>query len=392
MTAVVNFNVSLMSDYESEISENENRLTTDEDLYSYSSRIIIALLCLLICIFGSVGNSLVIIAVFLSRKLQTPPNAFVVSLAIADLLTSLFLIWNVVALLSPNGWLLPNAKWLCSLAGFINILGIGVSLFSLASISLNRYILITKPYDTYRKVYSPVKIGLMVLLTWTYHSTTLVTLSLTRCIGFGYDRKFFECSDFEVDTDSIVPGLIVTLIKGINIFAVIGIVLVTYTLVFRHVRQHFKQKRRRRELNNISVQASTSAVPVTDSIPETVGQDRRSWANNADSNAQFRLQTRRENAFNQKDLEVTKNLFIVVAAFFLCFMPYFVLLLFPGTDSIRLYGVLFVYSNSCINPVIYARRHPHFKVVMGAMIKCNFEHIPEPTEIIKRFRSSRINP
>ncbi|XP_072028337.1 G-protein coupled receptor moody-like [Amphiura filiformis] len=389
MITAVNESSASDSDIYSTVSD----LKPSEELYSYAERVVIGFICLFVCIFGSVGNTLVIIAVLLSRKLQTPPNAFVVSLATADLLTSLFLIWNVVALLSPEDWPLPNAKWLCTLAGFINVMGIGVSLFCLAAISLNRYILITKPYKTYQRVYSPVKIGLMVILIWIYHFGILLTLSLNRYISFGYDQKYHECSDFE-HNDSKIRGLIVTLAKGINLFLVLAIVIFSYAFVFRHVRRHFKRKRRR-ELNNM--QASSSGIAgepsrhpqqawyVTEnstqgdstSLPEASGQPNR----------------RRENTYDRKDLEVTKNLFIIVAVFFLCFMPYCTLLFFPGSgDFLRLYGVVLIYSNSSINPVIYACRHPHFKVVFRAMIQCQYQNIPEPTGILKRLYTRRLNP
>ncbi|XP_072028336.1 type-1 angiotensin II receptor-like [Amphiura filiformis] len=163
-------------------------LRQNENLHPYAERVVIGVIYLFICIFGTVGNFLVIIAVLLSRKLQTPPNAFVVNLATADLIACLSFIWNVVAMLIPNGWPLPNTKWMCTLAAFINIL------------------------------------------------------------------------------------------------------------------------------------------------------------------------------------------------------------ILPGADSFRLYGIVLVYANSSINPIIYARRHPHFKVVFSALIECRYQNIPEPTGILKRFSSRRINP
>ena len=113
-------------------------------------RIIVAVMFLIAALVGSVGNTIVIIAVCLSRKLRTVTNVFVVNLAVADLLTSLFVPWNAVALLSLDGWPLPF--WICSVAGAITYLCISASFYSLASIAVNRFILITKGLHAYQRV------------------------------------------------------------------------------------------------------------------------------------------------------------------------------------------------------------------------------------------------
>ena len=97
--------------FESTVASNDSMNTDTSEvhgelLYSYGERIFIAICWLLITIIGTTGNSMVIIAVICSRKLQTATNVFVVSLATADLLTNLFVFWSVVALLSPDGWIL----------------------------------------------------------------------------------------------------------------------------------------------------------------------------------------------------------------------------------------------------------------------------------------------
>ena len=106
------------------------------DRNSYSERLVVGLLTLCICLFGIVGNAMVIIAVLLSRKLQTPANAFVVTLAFADLFTCVANIWNVVALLFPDGKELHDRfERLTTITTKTIPLCIGVSLFTLAAIS-----------------------------------------------------------------------------------------------------------------------------------------------------------------------------------------------------------------------------------------------------------------
>ena len=112
---------------------------------SYWEHLFTAVLVALIAVMGVVGNSMIIAAVAFSRKLQTSTNAFVVSLSVADLLTSFFLIWFMVGLLGQYDWPLPRAEWLCAVTGFVIFTCVGISSYNLAAIGMNRLILITKP-------------------------------------------------------------------------------------------------------------------------------------------------------------------------------------------------------------------------------------------------------
>ncbi len=155
-------------------------------------------------------------------------------------------------------------------------------------------------------------------------------------------------------------------------------VITSYTLVFRHVREHSK-KMRNHPVRNI---ASTSQQS-HGKYSTTRGTTSR--------NETGQPSQRQQKGFSKVDLDVTKNLLIMVVAFFLCFMPYNIVTMNHWSYSITLYTVLLVYVSSCINPVIYCRRHPHFKVVLRALIKCQYQNIPEPSGILKRLISRRIN-
>ncbi len=217
------------------LMNTDPHLGISEDLYSYTVRVIFAVIFLLFCISGTVGNSSVIIAVLLSRKLQTPTNAFVVSLAITDLITSVFTPFHAASLLSPNGWPLPDAKWLCTIAGFQTYNCVLGSLLSLAAISVNRYILITKPFKTYQKIYTPVNIGIMVAATWLLPSS--LYLSLKSIFNFGYNKKFFLCIENPLPQNEFA----VILLEVVIILLVLSIILTSYILVFRYVRQHYNK-------------------------------------------------------------------------------------------------------------------------------------------------------
>ena len=144
----------------------------------------------------------------------------------------------------------------------------------------------------------------------------------------------------------------------------------------------------RQQLNNAasSTQASSSRA-TTEQQTQSATSDTISGPGTTRESSQ-----RRQKTVSRQDIEVTKNLLIVIIAFFVSFMPYAIIILFPGSDSYHWYAAILVYANLCMNPVIYARRHPHFKVVLGAMVKCQYRNIPEPSGFLRRFISRRIHP
>lgn len=83
------------------------------------------------------------------------------------------------------------------------------------------------------------------------------------------------------------------------------------------------------------------------------------------------------------ELQITKNLFIVVCAFILCQTPYFTIYLFNVKGAPVLYAALGVFLNSAVNPVIYAAKHPHFRKVFKCILLCKVNEVPERADFIK---------
>ncbi len=366
-------------------------------IYSYGERVFVAICWLLISICGTLGNGLVILAVVLSRKLRTATNVFVVSLAVADLLTSLFLTWSVFALLGRNGWPLPRAEWLCVIGGFMIFTCTGTSLWNLAAISVNRLLLIVLPLSTYRKIYKPSNLAVMVTLVWFFPFTVCLALPLAGIGGFGYDQLHSTCSDLDHHSQSETFHLAQT----ITFYPIPLITIVTcYALIFCRMRRHFQQQRNNEELKTISSSAGSSEMKTVSSSVRSSSAVSSSGVSSGSVSGQSSAldveasivktnPTSRTERINKMEMDITKNLFLVVCIFFLFFTPYFVALFIPGSDYFLLYGGIIVLANSTINPVIYARRHPHFKVIFSCMITRKYGDIPEPSDFLKRFLRKR---
>ena len=105
---------------------------------AYGERQLIAAFYSVIMIVGTLGNCLVLLAVLLSRKLRTVPNVFVVNLSVADLISSLSMPWQAVAVLSVDDW--PLSDWVCAMGALCVLVPVSSSINTLTLIAINRFV------------------------------------------------------------------------------------------------------------------------------------------------------------------------------------------------------------------------------------------------------------
>ncbi|CAF0977627.1 unnamed protein product [Adineta ricciae] len=106
-------------------------------------RVIALILFCLVYIVGLIGNGLLIFIVFRQKNLRTVPNLLVVSLAVGDFLFVLFCVPFGAVAYSLEYY--PFSTFYCRFENFIINLSLGVSVFSLLALSVDRYKIIAKP-------------------------------------------------------------------------------------------------------------------------------------------------------------------------------------------------------------------------------------------------------
>ncbi|XP_033633740.1 rhodopsin, GQ-coupled-like [Asterias rubens] len=336
-------------------------------------RYIIGVVFCLVSLFGFTGNTIVILAVVLSNKLQTRTNVFVVNLATADLLTCLASPFNAVALFSLNGWPLPEI--ICSLSGALFIVSLSCSITSLACISINRLILITKTLSTYQSIYTSKKIAAMIVFTWLY-PLLICCLPLFGIGRWGYSFKFKICTqDSNVETSrtfSLIGALLVYPIPLLILF-------VCYFKIYRHVDAHIRTLTQKRasevEMHDEPSTSSSRATPTSSS---------RATPSSPKSPKPTLKRSATQASLSRRQTAITKNLFFVMCAFIACLAPYAVSLVIRNSDPVVPWTFMIVIFNSAINPVIYGIKHPHFKKVFLHMFRCQYHQIPEPSNFLKR--------
>ena len=324
--------------------------------YSYAERQILAAITGTTAILGVTGNALIILAVLLSRKLRHTTNYFVLNLSVADLLTSLDLPLIVLSLLRGE-WPLPDP--ICVGSAIVVLTCLTVSINCLTCVALNRCILITKPITVYRKIFTSRRTAIAIAFSWLFPLSVLLTAAGTGFIKLGFDPEFFVCTWIISQSN---PGYYLVFFFTAMV-AQFSAILWSYVCVFRHVRKHA------RAVGHMEDGPTASVAPQASRRIETDGPT----ASNAAPAA------RRERRHQNKlQIDVTKNLFFVVCVFTLCISP-FGLSLVLQQHGRRLYpvGATILACNSCVNPIIYAAKHPQFRSVFKAILLCRFSEIPE---------------
>ncbi|XP_046901188.1 opsin 4xa [Hypomesus transpacificus] len=126
---------------------------------------IVAFFVLVIGALGVGGNVLVMYAFFCDKKLRTPPNYFIMNLAVSDFLMAITQspIFFVNCLYKE--WAFGETG--CKMYAFCGALFGITSMINLLAISIDRYIVITKPLQAIRWT-SKRRTCLIILLVWLY--------------------------------------------------------------------------------------------------------------------------------------------------------------------------------------------------------------------------------
>ncbi|CAH8464567.1 unnamed protein product [Schistosoma rodhaini] len=157
------------------ISENDSVLITG----------IIFILSLIVAIATAGGNFLVILAVILVKKLQTPSNILIGSLAFSDFFVALLVLPFTIIDAYQGYW--PFNEGLCDMYISFDVLLCTASILNLCAISIDRYLVITKPL-TYASRRTPQRMAAMIATAWI--GSALISIPP----NFGWKDPFQKCA------------------------------------------------------------------------------------------------------------------------------------------------------------------------------------------------------
>ncbi|XP_072165295.1 G-protein coupled receptor moody-like [Diadema setosum] len=317
-----------------------------------------------ISLCGIVGNFLVALAVVFSPQLQTTTNVFVVSLSINDSLSCLTMPFHSVTLLM--GKVLPD--WFCQIIGGTVMGAVGTSALTLLMIAINRWFLITKARHVYARVYNKRNTALMISFVWSY--------SIFICAGvpyfgpgkLGYSNLPHLCSFRENGTWADSYSLVVAMT---TLLPAVIITSACYIDILRYIRRHHRQLlsitkgESPHGASTMTLQTTASDIPSQDARYDMKESVSTISQGDSDTAAQ-----RMRAQINRREIEVTKNLFQIVCAFFCCVLPSSVAFCIRWRNKGLLYTSILLLMNGCVNPFLYAFKHPHYKAAFKAMLTC----------------------
>ena len=289
-----------------------------------------AVIIIIVACIGILGNTLVIAAVFLHKKLRSVHNVFVVNLAVADLVVNIFIEPFLIVGSLDRGPFFYKHYSLCEAIAAMVVISCVTSIFSIASIAVERYVFIchnAKHGTLYNKITLPFIVGGV----WLY--ALLVDLPNFKFIGWGghsFNPEILACAfDYAKANES-----------GYNYFIfVFGFLIAVIALFFCYIRIYvFVRKSRTRMQAHY---ARNSGI---------------SLASNTSNSAANLCTTGTE--IEMADKQVLKVTAVILAVFCLMWSPFMIVtslstwVTFPNW----LYfvsGVMCV-SNSSINFMIYA--------------------------------------
>lgn len=189
-----------------------------------------------------VGNALVCLAFYRNSRLRIIPNYYIISLAMTDLLTSVFSLPFSVGSLIAGRW--PFGGWICRLQGYCVFAFSIASLHTMALTACNRYIRVVH-FHLYPNLYTSKLTITTVLLIWAWALICSALPFILRISTFVFHPGAVIC----YSSPSFTPASIVLFATTltINIPAPMAIVIILYHKVFKAIRhQRFRVSSERR--------------------------------------------------------------------------------------------------------------------------------------------------
>ncbi|XP_064811738.1 5-hydroxytryptamine receptor 1D-like [Oncorhynchus masou masou] len=336
------------------------------------------------------SNAFVIATIFLTRKLHTPANFLIGSLAVTDLLVSILVMPISILYTVSKTWALGQIVcdiWLSSDITFCT-----ASILHLCVIALDRYWAITDALE-YSKRRTMRRAGLMITVVW------VISISISMPPLFWRQAKANEeVMECIVNTDQISY----TLYSTFGAFYVPTVLLIIlYGRIYVAARSRiFKTPvscgKRFTTAQLIQTSAGSSICSINSASNQeghlhpggggnTGGVAVNGGGGSSGGSPLFNncvtvkladSVLERKRLCTAREKKATKTLGIILGAFIVCWLPFFVVtLVLAICKECWFHPVLFDvftwlgYLNSLINPVIYTAFNDEFKLAFHKLIK-----------------------
>ena len=312
------------------------------------------------------GQILVFLTIYFDKRLQTPTNYYIISLACADFLISILSmpVWTIYTTL--NYW--PFSQLLCDFWNSLDYALCLISMHTIGFISIERYRSVSNPLT--HKIYLTAKQMRMYLIGIWITDFTIWTVFI-----FMTQRYYAPIRNPKDCGVAYITEPILAISWGVLMLTLpVAITAIIYILIFRIAQ--------RAGVMNVKISKSKSGISFTNSVDMasegTVNASLDKESNNQKkdgSNSMNNISTK--GTKEEKERKAVKTIALLLATFAICWLPMGALFIAEGIApgyldiSWMIAGYWLGYANSMLNPVCYAIGNPVFKESLSKYLcKC----------------------
>ncbi|KAL3864402.1 hypothetical protein ACJMK2_006088 [Sinanodonta woodiana] len=365
---------------------------TDMDIKLQNILAILAM-CILM-LLTILGNAFVIASIFNYKPLRMVQNFFIISLSGADLAVAIFVMpFHIANTILQERWIFGNV--LCDLWLTSDVLLCTASILNICAIALDRYWAIHDPIN-YAQKRNVKRVLVIIVIVWAL--SALISVPPL----FGWSGRGGSMSD------SFTGRCALNGEKGYVAYSALGSFYIPFLIMsFVYLKIYLATKKRLRDRvqnakSELAIVTNTSYASVatapncteedesgqpsqmvngTDNLsssrsPHFSYQDQRKLK---DSETLKQLQyffEEKQRISLSKERKATRTLAIIMVAFVLCWLPFFLLyVIIPFCDicvhpgpEIEMLFVWLGYINSSLNPIIYTVFNREFRKAFNDMI------------------------
>ena len=315
------------------MNETNERLTTLALVLKTRERWLLgieSLAWLVVILAAFLGNVMLTLAVFKSSRIRSPQNYYLLSLAATDVFNAIAIMPYTLTVLIKGTW--PFGNFICQLQGSLTSICATVSLLTMALISFNRYVKIVRSVQLYQKIFTRRNILISITMSWS--TTAFLTL---------FSLLFYKTM-FHFHPGKCLCWLQLSPVDGASWYGLVSYssivclifssIFFSYYKVFRKIRAHYAQ------VANSGIHNENSAT----------------FAG---------------------EVKITAMLFVTVLAFFICWVPSFIIDFYEAIAGyytlprqLYLFNIFTYTSSSAINPFIYGFMNRDFRGAYKRILCC----------------------
>ena len=277
------------------------------------------------------GNIIVCIAVYKNTRLRTTTNLYIIALAVSDLMSGVLVMPFTLGVLITGEWV--YGRVICDFQAYMAVFVVLVSPVTMGLTAFNRYMRICKSEQQYKRIFSPWKSRALLACAWIL---VACYIPVPKLAGF-QDYVFVPGYALCLPADLNQTGKVVHFAIVLCFFFLTPLLttIFSYIKVAKMIRQH-----------NAAMSSTIHRGATGSSI-------------------------------NVQELRLSKSLFVVVFAFMICWIPFWVVVVLTGFNivksmprNITILSNFCIYLSHTINPFIYAGMNSTFRSEFRKMLCC----------------------